>query len=192
MQIMANKFKKGDYVTVSKNGKFICSGIVKGWDYNQCTFEIQYDIDYLKSDRVFTMIGVTEENIKPAELTDRTTKLIDEFIDASTRYSKTAIENSEKWVSAGYAGGIENPDKLYCYCGAGNGYNGASLTPASRIAVIFDTKEEATKVLNGYTSYNGKGEKIVPEPMEAYKYFNILSASVYKAATSILYLTANK
>lgn len=109
------------------------------------------------------------------------TELINELISGSKRYGKLAIENSEKWVSAGYAGANTNPDKLYCYCGEGNGYQGAEVTPASGIAVIYDT-QEAAEATKGYTTWNGYGEKIVLEPMEAYKFFNILQADVYKAA----------
>lgn len=186
--MVESKFHKGDIVTVTdKNGEFKCTGIVKGWDCNLCTFDVEYEIDYYNNehDRSFTLLGVPEDRIQIKLPTERQTKLINELISGSKRYGKLAIENCEKWVSAGYAGG--KPDKLYCYCGEGNGYQGADVTIASRIAVIYDT-QEAAMATKGHTTWNGHGEKIVLEPMEAYKFFNILQADAYKAALSAIYL----
>ena len=136
-------------------------------------------------------MGVPEERIKIMLPTAKQIELINELISGSKRYGKLAIENSEKWVSAGYAGANTTPDKLYCYCGEGNGYQGADVTPASRIAVLYDT-QEAAEATKGNTTWNGFGEKIVLEPMEAYKFFNILQADTYKAALSAIYLINHK
>lgn len=186
-----NKFRKGDFVTVTdKNGETKYTGIVNGWDYNVCTFEIEYNIDYYNSkhERKFMLMGVPEDRIQlNKRLTEKQTEIINELINGSKRYGKLAIENSEKWVSAGYAGGKANPNKLYCYCGEGNGYQGADVTPASRIAVIYDTLEAAEET-KGHTTWNGYNEKIVLEPMEAYKFFNILQNDVYTTALSTLFL----
>lgn len=188
--MVENKFYKGDIVTVTdKNGEIKCTGIVKGWDCNLCTFEVEYEIDYYNSERerTFTILGVPEERIHIKFLNKDQIKLIHELISGSKRYGKLAIENCEKWVSAGYAGGKTTPNKLYCYCGEGNGYQGADVAIASRIAVIYDT-QEAAKATKGHTTWNGYGEKIVLEPMEAYKFFNILQADAYQAALSAIYL----
>lgn len=188
--MVESKFKRGEIVTVTdKNGEIKYIGIVKGWDCNLCTFEVEYEIDYYNSEheRTFTLIGVPEERIQIKLPTKKQIELINELVDGSKRYGKLAIENCEKWVSAGYAGGKTTPDKLYCYCGEGNGYQGADVTPASRIAVIYDTQEEAAET-KGHTTWNGYGEKIVLEPMEAYMFFNILQADTYKAALTAIYL----
>ncbi len=188
--MVESKFKKGDIVTVTdKNGEIKYTGIVKGWDCNLCTFDVEYEIDYYnrEHDRSFTLLGVPEERIHIKLPTKHQMKLINELINGVKRYGKLAIENCEKWVSAGYAGGKTTPDKLYCYCGEGKGYQGADVTPASRIAVIYDT-QEAAMATKGITTWNGFGEKIVLEPMEAYKYFNILQADAYKAALLAIYL----
>lgn len=184
-----NLFKVGEIVTAT-NREII--GIVKGWDYNLCTFAIQYDIDYFNSerDRVFTLMGAPENKIQRITLSDRQKELFEELFQGSKRYGKLAIENCEKWVSAGYAGGKITPDKLYCYCGEGNGYEGADVAPASRIAVIYDTKEDAMAT-SGNAGYNGHGEKIVLEPMEAYTYFNILQTDAYKVALMALNVIIN-
>ncbi len=44
---------------------------------------------------------------------------------------------------------------------------------------------------SGNAAYNGYGEKIVLEPMEAYKFFNILQADSYKVALMALYVMIN-
>ena len=188
-----NKFKTGEPVTVTdKNGEIKYVGIVKGWDYNVCTFAKEYDIDYYntENERVFTLMGVPESRIQSLTLNDRQKGLFEELFQGSKRYGKLAIENCEKWVSAGYAGGKTIPDKLYCYCGEGNGYEGADIMPGSRIAVIFDTRE-AAMTTSGNAGYNGHGEKIVLEPMEAYTYFNILQADAYKVALMALNVINN-
>lgn len=60
---MEARFEKGQKVKVTtKSGKSI-EGTVKDWDYNYCTFEKEYAIDYLKDGKVWTMIGVPEKNI---------------------------------------------------------------------------------------------------------------------------------
>ena len=60
---MAAMFEKGQKVKVTtKSGKSI-EGTVKDWNYNYCTFEKEYAIDYLKNGEVWTMIGVPEKNI---------------------------------------------------------------------------------------------------------------------------------
>lgn len=192
--MVESKFKRGEIVTVTtKSGEIKCTGIVRGWDCNLCTFEVEYEIDYYNSEneRVFTLLGVPENKLQSLTLTDRQKELFEELIQGSKRYGKLAIENCEKWVSAGYAGANTTPDKLYCYCGEGNGYQGADVTPASRIAVLYDT-QEAAEATKGNTTWNGFGEKIVLEPMEAYKFFNILQADTYKAALSAIYLINHK
>lgn len=60
---MEARFEKGQKVKVTANNGKSIEGTVKGWDYNFCTFEKEYDIDYLKNDKVWTMIGVPEKNI---------------------------------------------------------------------------------------------------------------------------------
>lgn len=188
-----NKYKIGETVTVTdKEGKILYAGVVKGWDYNVCTFALEYDIDYYnnQNERVFTLMGATENRIQSLKLNDRQKGLFKEIIQRSKRYGKLAIANCEKWIAAGYAGGNTTPDKLYCYCGEGNGYQGADITPASSIAVIFDSQEAAMEA-SGNAAYNGYGEKIVLEPMEAYKFFNILQADSYKVALMALYVMIN-
>ena len=44
---MKAKFEKGQEVRVTKlNGETV-DGVIKDWDYNCCTFEAQYDVDYM-------------------------------------------------------------------------------------------------------------------------------------------------
>lgn len=58
-----NKFSKGDKVTVTRRNGEIISGTVLDWDYNLCTWDIEYDVDYLKDGKVFTMLCVPESAI---------------------------------------------------------------------------------------------------------------------------------
>lgn len=69
------------------------------------------------------------------------------------------------YVVDGFAGDIH-----YCYCGEGNGYQGAPLRPASIWAVVFETEQEAKQhVLTGYK--NGAGDDILLKPCVAWYYF---------------------
>ncbi len=57
-------FIKGQKVTVKCRGKVI-TGTVKDWDYNLCTFEREYSVDYKGKDgKNWTMIGVPENQMK--------------------------------------------------------------------------------------------------------------------------------
>lgn len=58
-----NKFGKGDKVTVTRRNGAKVIGIISGWDYNVCTFEVEYDVDYLKDGKNFTMICVPQTAI---------------------------------------------------------------------------------------------------------------------------------
>lgn len=61
----ANKFNKREKVNVFKNnGEICCSGTISGVHMNFCTYEKEYDVDYEKEGRVWTMICVPEKNIQ--------------------------------------------------------------------------------------------------------------------------------
>ena len=60
---MEAMFEKGQKVKVTTNNDKSFEGTVKDWDYNYCTFEKEYAIDYLKDGKVWTMKGVPEKNI---------------------------------------------------------------------------------------------------------------------------------
>ena len=82
--------------------------------------------------------------------------------------AKELKENCIGYVIAGYDGAGED----YCYCGEGNGYDGAPLRPACIFAVVFEDKEEAdrkAKMLIGYR--NGAGHKIKLQVEAAWHYF---------------------
>ena len=49
-----------------KNGEVV-EGTVAGWDCNLCTFEREYDIDYLEGGESWSMICVPEERIDSIE-----------------------------------------------------------------------------------------------------------------------------
>ena len=61
---MEAKFKKGESVRITGTNGDIINGVVKGWDYNCCTFGREYDIDYIKNGQVWTMICVPEDKIE--------------------------------------------------------------------------------------------------------------------------------
>lgn len=58
-----NKFSKGDKEIVTRRNGAKVIGTIAGWDYNVCTFEIEYDVDYLKDGKIFTIICVPQTAI---------------------------------------------------------------------------------------------------------------------------------
>lgn len=63
---MESKFKKGDKVRVVKKGKIILdNGIISNIDINNCTFEMQYSVEYFNKEKnmQYTMICVPEKNV---------------------------------------------------------------------------------------------------------------------------------
>lgn len=64
---MRAKFEKGQRVRVTKKSGEIVEGTIAGWDYNCCTFEREYDLDYLKNGKLWTMIGIPENCIESIE-----------------------------------------------------------------------------------------------------------------------------
>lgn len=61
---MDAKFHEGQKVRITqKNGETI-DGVIRDWDYNCCTFERQYSVDYLKDGKDWIMIGVPEDCIE--------------------------------------------------------------------------------------------------------------------------------
>ena len=64
---MKAKFKQGDKVRVVKKGKIILdNGIISNIDINDCTFEMQYSVEYFNKEKnmQYTMICVPEKNIE--------------------------------------------------------------------------------------------------------------------------------
>lgn len=82
--------------------------------------------------------------------------------------AKELKENCIGYVIAGYDGAGED----YCYCGEGNGYEGAPLRPACIFAVLFEDKEEADRKAKRLIGYrNGAGHKIKLHVEDAWYYF---------------------
>lgn len=61
---MKSKFEKGQEVRVTKTNGETVTGVIKERYYNYCTFDVQYDVDYVKDGNVWTLICVPEENIE--------------------------------------------------------------------------------------------------------------------------------
>lgn len=61
---MMEKFRTGQPVKVCAKNKVI-EGVIKCVNINPCTFETQYDVDYQKDGKGWTMIGVPETSITP-------------------------------------------------------------------------------------------------------------------------------
>lgn len=61
---MEAKFKAGQQVRVTRKNGEIVEGAIRDWDYNCCTFEQEYDLDYLKDGKTWTIIGIPEANIE--------------------------------------------------------------------------------------------------------------------------------
>lgn len=64
---MNAKFSKGQRVRVTKKNGEAVEGTINDWDYNCCTFEREYSLDYLKNGEIWTMIGIPESNIEARE-----------------------------------------------------------------------------------------------------------------------------
>lgn len=85
--------------------------------------------------------------------------------------AKELKENCIGYVIAGYDGAGDE----YCYCGEGNGYEGAPLRPACIFAVVFEDKEEADRKAKRLIGYrNGAGHKIKLHVEDAWYYFECL------------------
>ena len=85
--------------------------------------------------------------------------------------AKELKENSIGYVIAGNDGaGVD-----YCYCGEGNGYDGARLRPACIFAVVFNDKDEADRKAKSLIGYiNGAGHEIEMQVEVAWYYFECL------------------
>ncbi len=58
-----NKFNKGDKVIVTRHNGATIAGTIINWDYNVCTFEVEYSIDHLKDGKTFTLMCVPQTAI---------------------------------------------------------------------------------------------------------------------------------
>ena len=89
--------------------------------------------------------------------------------------AKELKENCIGYVIAGNDGaGVD-----YCYCGEGNGYEGAPLRPACIFAVVFEDKEEAERKAKRLIGYrNGAGHKIKLHVEDAWYYFECLYSQI--------------
>lgn len=61
-----SKFNKGEKVRFNTKRNGMIEGVISCIDTNICTFEIQYDVDYIKEGKTWTMIGVPESVIEIA------------------------------------------------------------------------------------------------------------------------------
>ena len=64
---MNAKFNKGQRVRVTKKDGEVVEGTINDWDYNCCTFDKEYSLDYLKNGDTWTLIGIPESNIEALE-----------------------------------------------------------------------------------------------------------------------------
>ena len=64
---MNAKFNKGQRVRVTKKDGEVVEGTINDWDYNCCTFDREYSLDYLKNGDTWTLIGIPESNIEAFE-----------------------------------------------------------------------------------------------------------------------------
>nr|DAG24688.1 MAG TPA: hypothetical protein [Caudoviricetes sp.] len=64
---MNAKFNKGQRVRVTKKDGEVVEGTINDWDYNCCTFDREYSLDYLKNGDTWTLIGIPESNIEALE-----------------------------------------------------------------------------------------------------------------------------
>ncbi len=63
---MANsiKFQRNQRVNVVKNGKVMVTGTITDTHTNFCTYEQEYDVDYDKDGKTWTLICVPESAIQ--------------------------------------------------------------------------------------------------------------------------------
>lgn len=114
-------------------------------------------------------------------LTAEQKTLFNDLADYGKRLQELAYDSVGKWVAAGYAGDNKTAGSMYCYCGMGNGYEGAPVTPANGIAVVFTTKDAAQRKASQLRYQNGKGEHIRLMAMPANEYFWQLHDDLCKA-----------
>lgn len=58
------KFKRGQWVRVTRKNGTVTEGTIRDWDYNCCTFEREYSLDHWYEGHPWTMIGIPETNIE--------------------------------------------------------------------------------------------------------------------------------
>lgn len=59
-----NKFNRGEKVLVTRRNGETVTGTINDWDYNVCTFEVEYSVDYLhENGKMFTMICIPQSAI---------------------------------------------------------------------------------------------------------------------------------
>lgn len=82
------KFQKDTKVSFVKNGETI-NGIISDYDYNSVTFDKEYNIDYEKDGKTWTMIGIPEGKIQ--ELQEDKKNLAKEIIERQKALPKEDI-----------------------------------------------------------------------------------------------------
>lgn len=90
-------------------------------------------------------------------------------------HAKELKENCNGYVVAGNDGaGVD-----YCYCGEGNGYEGAPIRPSSIWAVVFESRNEAESKAKGLVGYrNGAGHNIEMGVEAAWYYFESIHSQM--------------
>lgn len=101
-------------------------------------------------------------------------QMLNQLAEYGKRLQELAYSSNGKYVVAGYAGNSTETDNLYCFCGIGNGYNGAPIVPANATAVLYRSKAKAEAQANILKYSNGYGERIVLKAMPASEYFWLL------------------
>ena len=103
-------------------------------------------------------------------MTKEQLELLAQLEDSCKRVKEKAESTHTGYVVAGYAGEVQ-----YCYCGEGNGYEGAPLRPACLYAVVFEDRKEAVRTARRLAGYsNGKGDEIRLGVVVAWHYFKEL------------------
>lgn len=114
-------------------------------------------------------------------MTPEQQKVLNDMAEYGKHLQELAVENTGKYVVAGYAGDGTDSSKLYCYCGDGNGYKGAPLIPANSTAVVFASKAAAERKASLLKYSNGYGERIILRAMPAAEYFWLVYDDICKA-----------
>lgn len=114
-------------------------------------------------------------------MTPEQQQMLNQMAEYGKHLQELAFANTGKYVVAGYAGNTTDTNKLYCFCGEGNGYKGAPIVPANGTAVVFTNKAAAERKASLLKYSNGYGERITLRAMPAAEYFWLVFDETCKA-----------
>lgn len=151
------KFQKDTKVSFVKNGETI-NGVISDYDYNAVTFDKEYNVDYKKDGKTWTMIGVPEGKIKELNEDSKSEIYSKEQKEKLSQYQQMMDEYEEKAKELKLLDGWKPSfiaNSVYKNFGEDSFINGGSIDAHFDIA----KKETYFSVNVGYNSFTHEEEQ---------------------------------